>query len=274
MRALVIAFFSLLMLLDQAFAWDPARDISRGLSNLGRETGRILGQARTDIGNGMDRIDPRLRQGLRDIDRARLELQSSVFTGPALEQWLIRSRNDALHGAMPVPPHIRQGLMGWFSEDILGRARYKIGDGGALNLANNSIRIGTAEAVTLIDVIVFKGPSEAQDLSIWAHEMHHVQQFAEWGVRNFAIRYMRSWNSVENPAYDLQNRFIQSQGQYASTPSQPPMFQNQPQMSQTQNQVGQACATPMGFCQMSIYGARGAPCYCTGPYGPIEGVIQ
>ncbi|SFV19809.1 eCIS core domain-containing protein [Bradyrhizobium arachidis] len=54
--------------------------------------------------------------------------------------------------------------------------RFKVRDGGELNLANNSMRFGDALAVTLIDVIVFRGPSEASNHALWAHEMMHVQQ--------------------------------------------------------------------------------------------------
>jgi hypothetical protein len=46
--------------------------------------------------------------------------------------------------------------------------RFKVGGGGALNLANNSIHVGHASAVTLIDVIIFRGPSEAANPDLGA----------------------------------------------------------------------------------------------------------
>src|SRR5260370_29941116 len=150
-------------------ACNVGQTIEKAGQDVGREGGKIIDQARTDVGNGLDRIDPRINQIGRDIDSMRLELQSSVFTGPALEQWFWASRNSAMNGAMPVPPYIRQALQGWYDDGLLNMARFKVGDGGELNLANNSIRIGTAVAVTLIDVIVFKGPNEASDPALWAH---------------------------------------------------------------------------------------------------------
>jgi hypothetical protein len=89
----------------------------------------------------------------------------------------------------------------------MNKVRFKVGDGGELNLANNSIRVDHATAVTLIDVIIFKGPTEAADPALWVHEMKHVQQFEEWGVHSFAVQYMRSWNSVEDPAYAVQREY-------------------------------------------------------------------
>ncbi|KYK44889.1 hypothetical protein A1D31_11775 [Bradyrhizobium liaoningense] len=129
-----------------------------------------------------------------------------------------------MNGAMPMPPHVRQNLQGWYDEGLMNLVRFKVGDGGALNLANNSIRLGDARAVTLIDVIVFRGPSEANNYALWAHEMKHVQQYAQWGVHSFAVQYMRSWNSVENPAYEVENRFAQAWRQrsaYAAVASPP-----------------------------------------------------
>src|SRR6185437_13350475 len=150
-----------------------------------------------------------LKQVGRAVDQMRLKFLASVFSGPALEQWLIASRNSSINGAMPMPPAMRTALQGWYSSGLIDKVRFKIGDGGELNLANNATRFGEATAVTLVDVIVFKGPSEAVCPSLWAHEMKHVQQFDEWGVHSFAVQYMESSNSVENPAYDVQGKYKQ-----------------------------------------------------------------
>jgi hypothetical protein len=78
--------------------------------------------------------------------------------GVPLEQWIIASHNTAVSGAMPIPPLIRQELTGYASEDSMNRVRYKIGDNGFLNLANVIEKGGRVQAVTLIDVIIFRGP--------------------------------------------------------------------------------------------------------------------
>jgi hypothetical protein len=108
---------------------------------------------------------------------------------------------------MPIPPYIRQALTGYASEDSMNRVRYKIGDNGFFNLANVLERGGFASAVTLIDVVVFRGPNEAQDLTIWAHELTHVDQYAQWGVHSFAVQYTRDYGSVEAPAYAKGNGY-------------------------------------------------------------------
>ena len=150
-----------------------------------------------------------LRQAGRDIDQMRRKFLASVISGPALEQWLIELRNTAMNGAMAMPPEMRQALQGWYTPGLMDKVRFKIGDGGELNLGNNIIRFGQATAVTLIDVIIFKGPSEAVCPSLWAHEMKHVQQFEEWGVHSSAVQYAQSSNSVENPAYATEGQYKQ-----------------------------------------------------------------
>lgn len=152
-----------------------------GLSpdNIGRQT-EIVGQ---QVGNAIN------------------ELQASTLSGPALEQAINASRNTAINGAMPIPPHIRRQLTGYASEESMNRARYKIGDNGFLNLARLLEQGGFAAAVTLDDVIVFRGPSEAEDVSIWAHELVHVDQYRD-GVHSFAVRYARNFRSIEDPAYE------------------------------------------------------------------------
>lgn len=83
----------------------------------------------------------------------------------------------------------------------MNRVRFKIGDNGFINLARLLEQGGLATAVTLIDVIVFRGPSEANDPALWAHELTHVDQYADWGVHSFAVQYARNYRGVEDPAY-------------------------------------------------------------------------
>ena len=133
---------------------------------------------------------------------------------PILQNWLIASRATALAGGTsPIPPHIRQELQGFFDDDLLNRVRFKVGDSGAANLANLGITYWDADAMTLIDVIVFSDPQGVNDPSLWAHELQHVKQFREWGVRDFAIRYLRDpiheRNPVEGEARQVAQAFQQ-----------------------------------------------------------------
>src|SRR5262249_34374241 len=145
----------------------------------------------------------------RDIDEMRRKLLASVISGPALEQWIKESRNSAINGAVPMPPGMRQALQGWYSPGLMDKVRFKIGDGGALNLGNAAVTFKDVAAITLIDVIVFRGAGDAACPSIWAHEMKHVQQYDEWGVHSFAVQYMDSWNTVEAPAYATEAQYKQ-----------------------------------------------------------------
>ncbi|MFV0297678.1 MAG: DUF4157 domain-containing protein [Hyphomicrobiaceae bacterium] len=130
------------------------------------------------------------------------------------------------------------------------------------------------QAVTLIDVIVFKNANDANfNPVLWAHELKHVQQFASWGARDFAIRYLRSWNSVENEAYKAQNVFAaRRQSTLAPSPSWPPAPQytstNYPTFPQGAATV---CATPYGFCAMGVPVAVGSQCICPSMGGPLWG---
>jgi hypothetical protein len=144
----------------------------------------------------------------QDVANALNELQASVLTGPVLEQAIRSSHDTAVNGAVPIPPNIRQELTGYASEASMNQVRYKIGDNGFVNLARLIEQSGSASAVTLIDVVIFRGPSEAQDPSLWAHELTHVDQYREWGLRSFAVQYTRNANSVEDPAYAKEHGYL------------------------------------------------------------------
>jgi hypothetical protein len=136
----------------------------------------------------------------RSFEHLKKEIPAQLG-GLPLEQWIIQSHSTAANGAMPIPSKIRDALMGYASEDSMNKVRFKVGDAGVLNLAHVLEQGGFASAVTLIDVIVFRGPSEADDPSIWAHELVHVDQYSQWGVHSFAIQYARDYKSVEAPAH-------------------------------------------------------------------------
>ena len=158
------------------------------------------------LGHACDTCGGGVIGGLPVIGHALTEAQAQA-AGNALEQWIVASRNSAIGGAMPIPSYIRQQLTGYASEDSMNRVLYKIGDNGVANLANVIEKGGPTSAVTLIDIIIFRGPSEANDPSLWAHELTHVDQYREWGVHSFAIQYARDFNSVENPAYAKGNGY-------------------------------------------------------------------
>jgi hypothetical protein len=253
-------------LTSHAFAWDPIGDIThpdRIIRNVGRETGNAV----CDIPNVPRNIGREVGNLGQEINRLYLEGQANA-AAPLLERWFIESRASALQGVTAlIPPDVRADLSRYYDADVLNRVRFKIGDAGVMNLANLSIRYGDANAVTLTDLIVFANPLGPQDRALWAHELKHVQQFRDWGTRDFSIRYLRSWNSVENEAYAAQNNYRPTSTGYAP----------QPPYSPYPNVVGGSsamCATTVGTCRMNAFGPIGGPCTCITPGGPFIGTIQ
>ena len=125
-----------------------------------------------------------------------------------LESGLRRSRNAARVNSHPLPDEIRAGLAGYFPDELLDQVRYSIGDTTPDGLAGFAMRNGNAAAVTLIDTVVFKNERYVNNLALWAHEMHHVHQYADWGVAGFASRYAFGWEAVEKEARERAQDFV------------------------------------------------------------------
>lgn len=180
--------------------------------------------------------------------------------GHALAQWLTESRNSALHGAQPIPPQIRQALTGYVDEDLMNRVRFTVGDAGAFNLANLSITYGDANAVTLIDVVVFRSGDDAyNDPALWAHELEHVKQFRDWGSTNFAISYVRNPHGIENPAYDRQNAYA--------------AWRDRQRPTQSGSMRTVVCVTHAGT-SAPFYGQPSMPCFMQTPWGRVFGMAR
>ncbi|RWU19251.1 hypothetical protein DM813_23380 [Pseudomonas alkylphenolica] len=121
---------------------------------------------------------------------------------------LQQARDTAAAGSLqPIPLHIRAQLEPYYDFQVLDAARYKVGDEQALDSANAVLQNPDVNAVTLIDIIVFRHAEDAEEnVALWAHELHHVQQYQQWGVEEFARRYSRDFDAVEAPAYEIQSK--------------------------------------------------------------------
>ena len=140
-------------------------------------------------------------------ERLKNEIRGQVG-GSALAIWLRQSRDTAVSTSKPVPDDVREALSGYISKSVIDKAKFKIGDNGFFNAANNIFFLNDdVSAVTLIDVIVSKDEASAEDISLWAHELAHVRQFMEWGERDFSMRYSRNWRDVEDEAYRVQRDY-------------------------------------------------------------------
>jgi hypothetical protein len=204
----------------------------------------------------------------RGAEHLKNELKGQIG-GNALAPYIQQSRNDAMRGAMPIPFHIRQTLTGYASEDSMNRVRYKIGDNGVANLAHLTMQMGWGDpqAITLIDVVVFRGPSEANDPALWAHELVHVDQYRDWGVHDFAIRYARNSNDVEAPAYAKGRDYWA----WANTNGGPTA--NNPVGGGSMAMSGAFCHTVFGRFGPGPVQPFGAPCFVDGPGGRMFGQV-
>jgi len=259
---LFVVMSGCLSLSTSAMAWDPLGDIAhpdRIIRNVERETNNAV----RDIPNVPRNVGRELDNFGRELDQARLNAQAEA-AAPILENWITQSRNSAIGQASPMPPYIRQQLQGFYDDDVLNRARFKVGDTGAFNIGGLTLQYGdNVNAITLIDLIIFQNQDLANDPTLWAHELKHVEQYRDWGTHSFAVQYIRSWNGVENPAYAAQNAFpgwsLQRQAQVQSN--------NPPNQS-----LGRGCATQFGACFLMQPDPVGQPCFCPGP-PPANGQV-
>jgi len=111
-----------------------------------------------------------------------------------------RSRDTVRPESRPIPDVVKKELSPFFAESTLKDVRYTIGDTSQAGLAGFAIRNGNAAAVTLIDTVVFKDEKYVNSLALWAHELHHIEQYKDWGLSGFAARYAFGWKEVEAEA--------------------------------------------------------------------------
>jgi len=132
---------------------------------------------------------------------------------PLFAGWIVSARDTArAEGVETMPTPIRAALTGYVPEEILVRVRWRVG-GDALSLPPNVIRFGDVPAMTLDDIIVFEDRNTAlSDPKLWAHELKHVMQFAEWGIDGFATRYLTDYEAVEAEAAEFRWQFMRRAG--------------------------------------------------------------
>jgi hypothetical protein len=153
--------------------------------------------------------------GQAETERAPSVLSPLVVESlaPLLAGWIASERNSArAQGVEPIPKTIRDALAGYVPEQILERVRWRVG-ASDMSMPQNVIRFGHVPAVTLDDVIVFQERAAAlEDPKLWAHELKHDMQFAEWGVDGFATRYLSDYEAVEAEAAEFRWQFMKQAG--------------------------------------------------------------
>jgi hypothetical protein len=126
----------------------------------------------------------------------------------ALETALKRSRDTVRADSKPVPEEVIKALTPFYKREAFEGVRYTVGDISPAGLAGFAIRNGNAAAVTLVDTIVFKDEDYVKNLALWSHEMHHIEQYREWGLTGFASRYAFGWSQVEEAAEARAREFV------------------------------------------------------------------
>lgn len=141
-------------------------------------------------------------------DPVRVREDGLNMAATRLEAWLLQSRQAALRaGTEPIPLMIRAQLAPFYDEALIDSVRYRVGITDEMDAATVMLQNPDVQAVTLVDVVVFRDAgAAAEDAALWAHELWHVQQYREWGTDGFAQRYTRDFQSVEGPAYEMQAR--------------------------------------------------------------------
>jgi Domain of unknown function (DUF4157) len=156
--------------------------------------------------------EPQARRGLISNAASGLVLSTAQYganiISSTLESALKRSRDTARADSHPIPDEVREALMPFYPPELLDNVRYSIGDTSPGSLAGFAIRNGNAAAVTLIDTVVFSADTHVRNIALWAHELHHVEQYRDWGVGGFASRYAFNWQDVEAEATKRAYTFV------------------------------------------------------------------
>ncbi len=141
-------------------------------------------------------------------DPVRLHEDGLNLAATRLEAWLLQSRQATLRaGTEPLPLMIRAQLAPFYDAALLDEVRFRVGITEEMDAATLMLQNPDVQAVTLVDVVVFRSDQAAEhDVVLWAHELWHVQQYRDWGSDGFAQRYTRDFQSVEGPAYEMQAR--------------------------------------------------------------------
>lgn len=122
-------------------------------------------------------------------------------SGAALAIAIKLGRLEALRtGADPLSDRSKRLFRSHYPEKVLDKARWTVAEPGS-RLGRVLARWPVQEgAVTLGEVIVFKTRSAAGNRRLLAHELVHVDQYRNLGIRGFARRYAANPDPLEEEA--------------------------------------------------------------------------
>ena len=140
---------------------------------------------------------------------------------------IIDGRNAVLQtGGHRVPSHVRQALAGFYDDNLMDSVRWSTSWNAVQNTLQTAQMFANRDtkAIALMNVIVFRDSKAADSIENWAHELHHVKQYRQWGVLEFAKRWVNNSSDsgpVEAPAYDAQTSIVQALADGNVPPHQP-----------------------------------------------------
>jgi hypothetical protein len=116
--------------------------------------------------------------------------------------------------ARPIPDKVKALLKGAYPADVLANGRYTVGS-VSLSVADvtNTVRKfeGVDNAVTVGNVTVFV-VEPGDNFHWWAHELQHQVQYAQWGIDEFAFKYVTSCHDVETGAENEAQHVVPTNG--------------------------------------------------------------
>lgn len=163
-----------------------------------------VGKTVMTIGTGADRLSV-------DFAAAPVIIGGETLQGKSPENFIAAPFAAALRAAnyqflpqsKPLPQNVLELLKGKYPDEVLAKARYAI---GSISISVPDVVIqfqkgvyGDDFAVTVGNVSVFS-QEPGQDFHWWAHEIQHQVQYKEWGIDQFAYKYVTSCHSVESEA--------------------------------------------------------------------------
>lgn len=175
--------------------------------------GTVLAQetSREAALDGLDAVLAELAE-IVELGLGTLDPAARDALAPALAGWVAAFRDDAIErGVDGVPAEIREALSGHVPPDVLGHVRWRVDR--ETSIAGQSLfQLGAVRAVTLDNVILFADADEAADATLWAHELYHVMQYRQWGVKGFVARYLTDHRAIEHEAREFRWRWMKATG--------------------------------------------------------------
>lgn len=135
---------------------------------------------------------------------------TNAALAPLLSASISHSRASALRGGENrIPLSMRRQLEPFFDAATLDQVRWTVSSPRVSLDTFVAALFPRYRAMTFDDLVVFQTRADAEDISLWAHELVHVEQFRQTGtVRRFSRAYLGHWPEMENAAVHRTNRIL------------------------------------------------------------------